>query len=80
MPIRLRKLLGSAILVLGLTIYVLCAMRLGVAIIPEHWAAQLAYSIVAGVAWVFPVRRLLFWMEGARREAPQNTAAPRSTQ
>lgn len=66
MPIRLRKLVGGAILVIGIALYALAAMRLAVAIVPRHWAAELLYAMVAGVAWVFPCRRLLYWMEGAR--------------
>jgi hypothetical protein len=64
MNVRIRKLIGAAALVIGLTIYALAAMRLAVAIVPEHWLAQLAYAIVAGIAWVFPIRRFIYWMNG----------------
>lgn len=64
MPIRLRKLIGGVILVVGVALYALLAMRLAVAILPRNWAAELGYAIVAGVVWVFPFRRLLYWMEG----------------
>ena len=64
MNVRIRKLIGGAALVLGLAIYAVAAMRVAVAIVPEHWAAQLAYAIVAGVVWVFPIRRFIYWMNG----------------
>jgi hypothetical protein len=64
MPIRARKLIGGVILVVGVAVYALLAMRLAVAILPHNWAAELAYAVVAGVVWVFPFRRLLYWMEG----------------
>jgi hypothetical protein len=64
MPVRARKLIGGVILVVGIAVYALLAMRLAVAILPRNWAAELAYAVVAGIVWVFPFRRLLYWMEG----------------
>lgn len=33
-----------------------------------HWALQLIFYVIAGVAWlwVLPMRRILFWMENSR--------------
>ena len=28
---------------------------------PMHWAVQVAYFVVAGFVWVFPVRWLMLW-------------------
>lgn len=63
MPIRLRKLVGSLILVAGLTVYALLCMRLAVSVVPEWWLAELVFYILAGILWAFPARRLLTWME-----------------
>lgn len=63
MPMRLRKLLGSLILVVGLILYVLLCMRLAVAVLPEWWPVQLGFYILAGILWAFPAKRLLVWME-----------------
>lgn len=63
MPMRLRKMFGSLILVTGLILYVLLCMRLAVAVLPEWWPAQLAFYITAGILWAFPAKRLLAWME-----------------
>jgi hypothetical protein len=32
-----------------------------------HWLLQLAYFLVAGLAWVPPARRLMFWGAGVTR-------------
>ena len=31
-----------------------------------HWALEALYWLVAGVAWVFPVRWLMLWSVGKR--------------
>jgi len=29
--------------------------------LPDQWAVQAVYFLVAGIAWVFPVRWLMLW-------------------
>jgi hypothetical protein len=60
---RLRILGGTVILVAGLALYVLAVMRLAVALLPEHWAAQTIFYLLAGIAWVIPAARLTRWMQ-----------------
>lgn len=40
--------------------YVIAAVTLADAL-PGHWTVQAAYFLVAGIAWVFPVRWLMLW-------------------
>ncbi|WP_282607146.1 DUF2842 domain-containing protein [Pelagibius sp. Alg239-R121] len=40
---------------LGLAIYVMILISIGAAILPDHWAAQLAFYGVTGIIWIFPV-------------------------
>lgn len=40
--------------------YVAAAVTL-VDALPQHWAFQAAYFLVAGVAWVMPIRWLMLW-------------------
>ena len=35
-------------------------------VLPGHWAVQAVYFLIAGVAWVFPIRWLMFWSVGKR--------------
>ena len=30
-------------------------------LLPQHWAVQAVYFLIAGVVWVFPVRWLMLW-------------------
>jgi hypothetical protein len=60
MPPRLKKLIGLFILLPFLGAYLFAAAALGERI-PGVWPAQLAYFIVAGVAWAFPASILFVW-------------------
>jgi hypothetical protein len=62
-PMRLRILFGTFALIIGLALYALVAMKIAVAFLPEHWAAELIYYIVAGSLWIFPAIRLTKWMQ-----------------
>ncbi|WP_347091024.1 DUF2842 domain-containing protein [Sphingomonas parapaucimobilis] len=31
-----------------------------------HWVLQLGFYVVAGIAWITPMKPLLRWMEGGR--------------
>jgi Protein of unknown function (DUF2842) len=60
---RLRILLGTLVLVGGLGVYSLLVMRLAGELVPEHWAAQAVFYLVAGLLWVLPAARLTRWMQ-----------------
>ena len=40
--------------------YVVASVTL-VDLLPNQWVVQAVYFLVAGVAWVFPVRWLMLW-------------------
>lgn len=58
---RTKKLIGmlafgpALLLYMGLVLWV--ADRL-----PEHWAVYLAYYVVAGTVWAFPLKPVFRWM------------------
>lgn len=62
---RTKKLFGAVILPTAIFAYVLVA---GAAadFIPDHWAARLAYFAVAGLAWIWPAKLLIQWMNSER--------------
>lgn len=63
---KARKLVGTAVTVVFLTVYTFMAMLLAVRILPgtSGWE-QLAYYAVAGLLWIFPVGALIKWMHSA---------------
>lgn len=53
--------------VLGFAAYVAVVVVLADWVLQLHWTVQLAYFLVAGLAWVPPARRLMFWGAGVTR-------------
>ncbi|HCX68034.1 DUF2842 domain-containing protein [Parvibaculum sp.] len=61
--IRTRKLIGTIILLIGLTLYSFLIMTIAVSgHLPEHGLVQFLYYITAGVIWAFPAKYLIVWM------------------
>ena len=61
---RLRKLLGTFILVPFVLFYVLLAGTIGDFIFRDvAWPVQLAYFVFAGFLWVIPAGLIIRWMQ-----------------
>ena len=68
MPIRLRKLIGTVLLLALVIIWALLAMALAQApFIHDHAIAAVVYYIVAGLGWVLPAMPLVAWMSRDQR-------------
>jgi len=64
MPARVRKLVGTVVLLVFLTLYAWAAAAIGAGRITEAPAyAQFAYFLVAGLLWVLPAGLLIRWMQ-----------------
>jgi len=63
LPIGIRKLLGTIIILVGLVAYALGAIWLAIEVLPDHWAVQLVFYPIAGIAWAFPAKPLIDWMQ-----------------
>lgn len=63
MPVRLRKLIGSLILLALVALYALIATTVAVARLGESsgWV-HLAYFTLTGVLWVLPAMWVVKWM------------------
>ena len=66
---RTRKFVGIFILLPYLGAYMFAAAALAERL-PDHWLADLVYFAAAGVIWVFPVMRLMRWMNADPGAAP----------
>jgi hypothetical protein len=63
MPIRLRKLIGAAALILLVVTWALVAMAVAqFPAIKRYGAVEVIYYIVAGLGWVLPAMPLVKWM------------------
>jgi hypothetical protein len=70
MPVRVKKLIGTILLVVFVCVYALTAMTVAAAKLPgTSGLVQLAYYVVAGLAWVIPAGALIAWMQKPRRSS-----------
>ncbi|WOC14948.1 DUF2842 domain-containing protein [Pseudochrobactrum sp. MP213Fo] len=63
MPVRLKKLIGTVLLVALIAIYAVLATIIAVAHLGQSpvWV-QLAYFFFTGFLWILPAMYLLWWM------------------
>ena len=47
--------------ILGLFVYLAAATVLADSVVRLHWTIQALYFVIAGMAWVGPVRWLMLW-------------------
>ncbi len=76
MPIRLKKLIGTVLLVLLVIVYALAATAVAVAQLAESSAVvHLLFFLFSGLLWVLPAMLIIKWMAGPK--ATQGGAARR---
>jgi hypothetical protein len=61
-----RPAIAVLVFVVGFTAYVAGVVTLADYVIRLHWLAQAVYFVVAGIAWTWPARALMFWAARAR--------------
>lgn len=64
MPERIRKLIGTAVLLVFVLVYALLAMSVGGAVaagLPEY--LRFVFYLVAGLVWVLPAMLIIRWMQ-----------------
>lgn len=68
MGVRLKKLLGTLIIVVFLIVYCLLVMTFAVRLLPGTggWT-QLVFYTFTGLVWIFPVGALIKWMHKPAR-------------
>ena len=63
-----RKLFGLVVLLAGLFVYALLAVRLAVAVLPEDLIVQTLYYVAAGILWIVPAVPFVRWVQGRGRQ------------
>lgn len=64
MPQRIRKLIGTALLLILVVVWALGAMVVAQGRVTElHWALQTVCYVLLGTLWVIPAGALIWWME-----------------
>lgn len=71
MGARTRKLVGTILLLIVLSIYALAVMLAAAAVLPDGGKiVELIFYAVAGIAWVVPAGFLIKWMYAVPPENP----------
>ncbi len=56
-----KPLIALIIGLCGFALYVAAAISLADYVLGTHWLLEFGYFALAGVAWVWPARALMFW-------------------
>ncbi|MEN3792494.1 DUF2842 domain-containing protein [Fulvimarina sp. MAC3] len=69
MPVRLKKFIGTIIIIVLVIVYALFATTIAVALFAESsgWV-HLVYFFLTGFLWVLPAMLVIKWMESPPRE------------
>lgn len=72
MPIRLRKLIGTLVLLVLMIVWALLAMAVAqFPVIRESGWLSALYYVVAGMGWVLPAMPIVKWMSGRTQAAAE---------
>ena len=64
MRMRTRKLLGTIALLIFVVAYSLAAMMVAIALqVNASKFVEMAYYVIAGLAWVIPAGAIIWWMQ-----------------
>ena len=67
MPVRIKKLIGTVIIVALVVIYALVATAVATALLADAaWWVHLLYFLFTGILWVVPAMFVIAWMERSR--------------
>ena len=66
MSARVRKFIGGIGIVVFLAVYAWALVSIGERL-PDHWAAELAFYGIGGLAWGVPILPLISWMNRGRQ-------------
>ena len=62
---RLRILVGSVCLILGLAAYAALVVAIVTRLLPDRTLIDMAFYAAAGIVWIWPAARLTRWMQQA---------------
>ena len=70
MPVRLKKLVGTLLLVIFVVVYaILATAYASLYLAASSTYVHLLYFFVTGILWIVPAMVVIRWMEGAPRRA-----------
>ena len=67
LPFRWRSVAAGLAIVFGLAGYAVLVTTLSLWV-PDHWAAELAFFVAAGLLWIWPAGGLIRWAAREQRD------------
>ncbi|WP_377288216.1 DUF2842 domain-containing protein [Rhizobium sp. SG2393] len=65
MPPRLRKFIGTILIIILVLVYALLATTIAAARLAESpWWVHLLYFLISGLFWILPAMLIIKWMAG----------------
>ncbi|MBX4964386.1 DUF2842 domain-containing protein [Rhizobium binae] len=69
MPDRLRKFIGTILIIVLVLVYALVANTIAVATLGNApWWGHLLYFLLTGLLWILPAMVIIKWMAGPRQQ------------
>jgi len=72
-----RQPFGMFLILLWITAWCVGAATIGGLIVDAPIWAQTPFYLIAGIAWIFPLKPMLRWMETGRWRVPRDLSPPR---
>ncbi|MGG7517140.1 DUF2842 domain-containing protein [Allorhizobium undicola] len=70
MPVRLRKFIGTVVIVALVILYALVATTIAtLTLAAQPWWVHLLYFLLSGVCWIVPAMLIIKWMAGPVRKS-----------
>jgi len=71
MPLRLKKLIGTLLLIALVIVYAFAAVAVAVAQLAESSAAvRILFFAIGGLLWILPAMLIIKWMAGPKAQDP----------
>ncbi|MDK1489150.1 DUF2842 domain-containing protein [Sinorhizobium sp. 7-81] len=68
MPVRLRKLIGTILIIILVVVYALAAVTFASLLLgASPWWVHLLYFFLTGLLWILPAMLIIKWMEKPAR-------------
>ncbi|MCF1466931.1 DUF2842 domain-containing protein [Agrobacterium vitis] len=69
MPVRLRKFIGTILIVVLVMLYAVLATTIATLTLAQSpWWVHLTYFLLSGLVWILPAMAIIKWMAGPVRK------------
>lgn len=77
MQVQNRRMIGLLVVLLYIVLYLIVAGQIGNFFVNKPPIVNIAFFIVAGIIWIFPLKPLFNWMRAKPEEVPKGERPPK---